>query len=92
MRLSTDSASGFQARPLAALAAVLVASLLLVHGAPARAGSDAASRESKAHFGSALKWYNIEKYEAALEEFEAAYLAKSDPVYLFNIGQCYRFL
>lgn len=36
------------------------------------------------------KRYNLGDYQAALEAFKAACLAKPDPVFLFNIAQCHR--
>lgn len=45
---------------------------------------------AKAHYQDGTKRYNLGEYEQALTEFKAAYLAKPDPVFLFNIGQCQR--
>src|SRR5262249_49096079 len=42
------------------------------------------------HFERAEKLYAVEKFEAALGEYEAAYQAEPLPGFLFNIGQCYR--
>ena len=45
---------------------------------------------AKAHFEAATRLYDIHEYVKALEEYKAAYLAKPDPAFLFNVGQCYR--
>jgi tetratricopeptide (TPR) repeat protein len=45
---------------------------------------------AKAHFEAASRLYDVQEFAKALEEYKAAYLAKPDPVFLFNIGQCYR--
>jgi tetratricopeptide (TPR) repeat protein len=45
---------------------------------------------AKTHYQDGTKRYNLGDYEQALTEFKAAYLAKSDPAFLFNIGQCQR--
>jgi tetratricopeptide (TPR) repeat protein len=45
---------------------------------------------AKAHFEAATRLYDIHEYAKALEEYKAAYLAKPDPAFLFNVGQCYR--
>ena len=46
--------------------------------------------QAKSLFLDGLKRYNLGDFKAALEAFKAAYLAKPDPVFLFNIGQCHR--
>jgi tetratricopeptide (TPR) repeat protein len=56
---------------------------------PARA-ADPAVQAAKTHYQDGTKRYNLGDYEQALSEFKAAYLAKPDPVFLFNIGQCQR--
>lgn len=43
-----------------------------------------------AHFEAANRLYDIHEYAKALEEYKAAYLAKPDAAFLFNVGQCYR--
>jgi tetratricopeptide (TPR) repeat protein len=45
---------------------------------------------AKAHFEAATRLYDIHEYAKALDEYKAAYLAKPDPAFLFNVGQCYR--
>jgi tetratricopeptide (TPR) repeat protein len=68
--------------------ALLVALWLVrvVHAAPPE---DPAAR-AKAHHEQAMRLFTLGKFEKAAEEFEAAYMAKPHPIFLFNIGQCYR--
>lgn len=69
-----------------------MAVLLITAGvAAARPGEDAKTAEARAHFESGLARYNLKEYKAAIEEFEAAYRLKPDPVFLYNLGQSYRF-
>jgi tetratricopeptide (TPR) repeat protein len=56
---------------------------------PARAAeSDKAI--ARAHYETATRLYEVREYAEALKEYKAAYVAKPDPAFLFNIGQCYR--
>ena len=45
---------------------------------------------AKAHFATATRFYDVREYGKALEEYKAAYMAKPDPAFLYNVGQCYR--
>jgi tetratricopeptide (TPR) repeat protein len=45
---------------------------------------------ARARYETATRLYDVGEYEKALAEFKAAYVAKDDPAFLFNIGQCYR--
>ena len=47
----------------------------------------AAARE---HYATGTRLYEVREYAKALEEYKAAYVAKADPAFLFNIGQCLR--
>src|SRR5215831_13728632 len=66
-------------------AVFLVAVLLAVGGAAraAPAPAPAIPAEAVAH-------YDLNEFEAALEEFKAAFRAVQDPSFLFNIAQCHR--
>jgi tetratricopeptide (TPR) repeat protein len=57
---------------------------------PAFGGGDDGKVAAKAHYEAATRLYDIREYTKALEEYKAAYLAKPDAAFLFNIGQCYR--
>jgi len=45
---------------------------------------------AKAHYETGTRLYEVQEYAKALDEYKSAYLAKPDPAFLFNIGQCYR--
>jgi len=47
---------------------------------------------ARAHFGRATSYYNLGRYQEALAEYEAAYLAVQDPPFLFDIAQCHRMM
>ena len=64
--------------------------MLLSSVAAARPGIDPKTAEARGHFESGLARYNLKEYKAAIEEFEAAYRLKPDPVFLYNLGQAYR--
>jgi tetratricopeptide (TPR) repeat protein len=45
---------------------------------------------ARAHYETATRLYEVREYADALREYKAAYVAKPDVAFLFNIGQCYR--
>jgi len=45
---------------------------------------------AKTHYEIGTRLYEVREYGKALEEYKAAYVAKPDPAFLFNIGQCLR--
>jgi hypothetical protein len=45
---------------------------------------------ARAHYETATRMFEVREYAEALKEYKAAYIAKPDPAFLFNIGQCYR--
>jgi tetratricopeptide (TPR) repeat protein len=55
--------------------------------AEAADGDATAARE---HYEKGTKFYDIGKYEEAIREFEAAYEAKSDPAFIYNLAQSHR--
>src|SRR4051794_4529493 len=58
-------------------------------GAPgATSGADITA--ARAHFEQGITLYDLQRYAEAVKEFEAAYEAKRDPVFLYNIGQAHR--
>ncbi len=67
--------------------AALVAAVAIASPALAGDGDKAAAR---AHYETASRMFEVREYGEALKEFKAAYIAKPDPAFLFNIGQCYR--
>ena len=75
-------------RILSAAGFVVVA--VCLGGAVPAIAADGDKVAAKAHFEAATRLYDIHEYVKALEEYKAAYLAKPDPAFLFNVGQCYR--
>jgi len=71
------------------VAGLLVAAVVAVLAGPAL-GADGDKAAARAHFEAATRLYDIHEYAKALEEYKEAYLAKPDPAFLFNVGQCYR--
>ena len=74
----------------AALRLALVAVFALMLLAVPAFGTDADKAAAKAHFEAATRLYDVHEYAKAVDEYKAAYLAKPDPAFLFNVGQCYR--
>ena len=56
---------------------------------PAHA-DDPAMRAAKRHYERGQKLFALQKFDEALEQFQAAFDAKPIPDFLFNIGQCHR--
>jgi tetratricopeptide (TPR) repeat protein len=46
--------------------------------------------KATAAFDEAETYYNLRKWDKALEKYEEAYVLSKEPALLFNIGQCYR--
>ena len=46
--------------------------------------------EAKQAFISGMKHFDLGEYDDALNDFKNGYRAKEDPVFLYNIAQCYR--
>ena len=57
-----------------------------VRAEPARGAAD----DAKRHFEDGSKHYHLGEFKEAAEEYKAAYKAKPDPVFLYNIAQSYR--
>ncbi len=74
-------------------ALVVVAWLACLAGAPgaARAGDPSRAR-ARQLFEAGMRDYNLGRLQRALKSFEEGYVAKPDPAFLFNVGQCHRML
>jgi tetratricopeptide (TPR) repeat protein len=72
-------------------AAVTLVAVLLAGSGAARAG-DPNAEKARAHFQQGDTYFKLDKYPAALQEFEQAYLAKQDASFLYNIAQCHRLM
>jgi tetratricopeptide (TPR) repeat protein len=68
---------------------VVLLAALLSSGQPAR-GADPRTESAREHSAQGDAYYKLEKYSNAIGEYEQAYLAKSDPSFLYNIAQCHR--
>ena len=66
---------------------VAVVGLCAGWSGPARAENTASARE---HYQRGTKFYDIGRYDEAIREFEAAYEAKSDPAFIYNLAQAHR--
>jgi hypothetical protein len=74
-----------------ALAAVFVLPAMpFAIAGDASKGADPAKAAALAHFETAKRLFDVREYARALEEYKEAYLAKPDPAFLFNVGQCHR--
>jgi tetratricopeptide (TPR) repeat protein len=65
--------------------------IVLLVGALPLAGN-AQTGSARQHFTSGTKHFDLGEYQEALTEFKEAYRIKEDPVFLYNIAQCYRLL
>ena len=71
--------------------ALVVGALVALTGPRSRAYSAESEKTvAKAHYETATRFYDLREYAKALDEYKAAYMAKPDPAFLFNIGQCHR--
>lgn len=75
--------------PAVAIIAFLPAAPHVLAGEASK-GADSAKASALAHFETAKRLFEVREYSKALEEYKAAYIAKPDPAFLFNIGQCHR--
>jgi tetratricopeptide (TPR) repeat protein len=67
---------------------LLLVLALAAQATAARADDDPV--KARALFQAGTRQYNVGEFREALEKFKAAYLAKADASFLFNMGQCYR--
>lgn len=70
--------------------ALIAISLALIGGTPSASGAEVA--DAKRAFISGMKHFDLGEYQQALDDFKNGYRAKEDPVFLYNIAQCYRLL
>lgn len=73
------------------MAGVVLLAAWLSAGQPARA-ADPRTESAREHSAQGDAYYKLEKYGNAIGEYEQAYLAKSDPSFLYNIAQCHRLM
>jgi hypothetical protein len=90
--MSTSRSAGIRWLPLAGCLVLLAAG-----GAEAMANAKADTRdaklaEAKEHFARGETFFKVDRYKEAMAEYEAAYLARPDANFLYNIGQCHRLM
>ncbi|HEX4462815.1 MAG TPA: hypothetical protein VIA18_32805 [Polyangia bacterium] len=68
----------------------MAAALLLLTTAAHANSRDAAKAEARGHYDAGLAHFNLREYPQAITEFQAAYRALPDPVFLYNLAQSYR--
>src|SRR4029078_1115414 len=49
-----------------------------------------AKAAAKEHYNRGTSYYDLQRYDDAIKEFEAAYQLKNDPAFLYNLAQSYR--
>ena len=69
---------------------LLAVCLLLFAFARSAHAEDPSERAAKRHYDRGQKLYNLQKFEAALEQYQKAFDAQPLPGFLFNIAQCQR--
>ena len=78
-------------RPLALVVSLALAANAFAGDAP-QPGTPEANAAAKRLYISATKHFDLAEYPDALNDFKEAYRLKDDPVFLYNIAQCYRIL
>jgi tetratricopeptide (TPR) repeat protein len=69
---------------------VAIAALLCAGTARAQDKPADAKAAAKEHYNRGTSFYDLQRYDEAAKEFEAAYQLKNDPAFLFNLAQSYR--
>jgi tetratricopeptide (TPR) repeat protein len=60
-------------------------------GGPAVAKPEAGPKvEARRHYDAGMAHFNLREYKLAIDEFQAAYRLRPEPVLLYNLGQAYR--
>src|SRR5690242_13216941 len=62
----------------------------LLGASPSWAKDDDAKAQAKAHFEQAETHYRLQEYDQAIVELKEAYRLFPSPLFLYNIGECYR--
>jgi tetratricopeptide (TPR) repeat protein len=74
-----------------AIAALVVSLAGAAHAQPTTPPSADARASARLHYEAGKRKYSLGQFDAAVQEFQAAYEAVGDAVILFNIAQSYRF-
>ena len=92
----SNALADLRANALLTIVATVLGGALLLRGPSLHAEPGAATgatedpAAARAHFKTGSTYYDLGKYDDAIREFEAAYEAKSDPAFLFNLAQAHR--
>src|SRR5438105_13617435 len=70
------------------LSLILLSAVAVAQPAPPPA--DPRASEAKQHYENGMAHFNLEEWEAAIEEWKAGYRAKPVAQFLYNIAQAYR--
>jgi tetratricopeptide (TPR) repeat protein len=46
--------------------------------------------QARNHFERGRRYFQVDEFQKAIEEFKAAHVEKPDPAYLYNIAECHR--
>lgn len=60
--------------------------------APTLSGREANVSKAREHFQQGQRFFKVERYREALEQFKEAFVTVEDPVFLYNIALCHRLL
>lgn len=69
---------------------VVVAIALAARAAASAEPPNPTAEQARKHFEEGTKAFNLGEFQRAVTEYKAAYNAKPDPVFLYNIAQSYR--
>ena len=73
------------------LSIAILVGVMQIASPAARAGIDD-TETARRLYESATRHFDLTEYEAALNDFKEGYRHKDDPVFLYNIAQCYRLM
>jgi tetratricopeptide (TPR) repeat protein len=74
----------------AAFRLIVLTTLTVLAGSAHARPVDARAVEVKQHYEAGLAAFNLQDYDHAVVEFEAAYRLRPDPVFLYNLAQAHR--
>jgi tetratricopeptide (TPR) repeat protein len=88
--LNEVNVPGFRTYAWWRAASVIILILVAQYARPTLAAPADPKKEAMSHFLEGQKHYNLSEFSDALVEFKAAYRIQTDPILLYNIGQCER--
>jgi len=74
----------------AALFVIVALSIGILAPAPLARASDAATEEARQHFLKGQQLFDVGRWDDAAAEFEQAYAARNDPIFIYNMAQAFR--